>query len=238
MATDPSWQWRNHRPAIRRDPTLAAVADGASPQYQVLHHEVLVALKTRTGRNLRRNHLVLDADPWGCLTRARADQCAGLAVWASFPGPCPLGLIDGRPLSPFSRASSSRNSAISCFCSEISANNFNTNSRHSGGRPSRSGGVVTATLNQVAPRRGKQILSPRPLFCPSLPKVFSNRSLASGFQVTFHSWMYNPWLITAHLRFSQVDLRMGLISLCLPRSPSAGLACGLAMVSAGESSPR
>ena len=79
----------------------------------------------------------------------------------------PLGLMSGRPFSPFSRAISSRCSAIVRSSSASFANTLATNSRSwIDDRPSSSTGGRTHRLNPTRPRRGKHEMQPRPGFCP------------------------------------------------------------------------
>ena len=47
MAGDARRQRRHHRPPVRRQPALAAVADHLGAQHQVLHDVGLVALEAR-----------------------------------------------------------------------------------------------------------------------------------------------------------------------------------------------
>ena len=56
MARHTRWQRRNHRPSIRRNPALAAIADSPNPQHNILHHEILVSLEAGTRRDLQRKH--------------------------------------------------------------------------------------------------------------------------------------------------------------------------------------
>jgi hypothetical protein len=70
MARHTRWQRRNHRPSIRRNPALAAIADGPNPQHNILHHEILVSLEAGTRRDLQRKQRLLDADPWRHLAAA------------------------------------------------------------------------------------------------------------------------------------------------------------------------
>ena len=60
----PVRQRRQHGPAVGRAPALAPEADDTRANQQVLHHERLVALEPRTGRNLSPEHaLLMDAEP-------------------------------------------------------------------------------------------------------------------------------------------------------------------------------
>src|SRR5271165_5447675 len=79
----------------------------------------------------------------------------------------PLGLMSGRPFSPFSRAISSRCSLTTCFSAAISSMKPATTAS-SFGRLSadRLGGVLTHSVNRTPPRRSKEIMRPRPGFCP------------------------------------------------------------------------
>jgi hypothetical protein len=68
---------------------------------------------------------------------------------------------------PFSRGTSSRNSAIARFCSAFSLSSFKTSCRSSAfDRPEISGTAITDRLNRTAPGRGKQNINSRPVFCP------------------------------------------------------------------------
>src|ERR1700704_2589473 len=79
----------------------------------------------------------------------------------------PLGLIRGRPFRPFSRAFSSRSSAINRSCSATFLSNCTTSAfSASCDRSSMSAGAVTVRLNRPNPRRCKQNLNPSPGFCP------------------------------------------------------------------------
>ncbi|MGH8269185.1 MAG: hypothetical protein ACRES1_03910, partial [Steroidobacteraceae bacterium] len=83
------------------------------------------------------------------------------------PVSIPLGLISGLPFSPFSRAISSRSSAITRLCSAFSPSSFTTNRFSSArGRPSISGKATTVNLNQAAPRRRKQKNTPARTYAP------------------------------------------------------------------------
>jgi hypothetical protein len=71
--------------------------------------------------------------------------------------PIPLGLIDGRPLRPFSRAISSRCAATICFSSDTSlSNSTNRASRSARNRLDRSVGGAIPQPNRTRPRRGKR----------------------------------------------------------------------------------
>ena len=56
VAFDTGRQRRHQRPAVGRQPALAAVADDPRLQPQILDHEVLVALEPRAGRRGDRQH--------------------------------------------------------------------------------------------------------------------------------------------------------------------------------------
>ena len=78
-----SRQGRDHRPPIRGDPALAAIAHDPHPQHDVLHHEILVALEPRARRNLRLEDLLLDADPWCRLASATPTAAFATGFWRS-----------------------------------------------------------------------------------------------------------------------------------------------------------
>src|SRR5271166_4265130 len=79
----------------------------------------------------------------------------------------PLGLIDGRPFRPFSRAISSRCAATITFRSETSPSSSTTRASSSArGRPDGSEGVDMQRANRTRPRRGKLKNRRCPGFCP------------------------------------------------------------------------
>src|ERR1700739_4496067 len=72
-------QWRNDRSAVRRDPTLAPVADRMYRQHQVLDGIGLVAFEARSGRDSGLDDPILNTD-------------TGADLAASSVLPCPVGL--------------------------------------------------------------------------------------------------------------------------------------------------
>src|SRR3954452_10275050 len=79
----------------------------------------------------------------------------------------PLGLINGGPFRPFSRAISARCSTPVRSSSATLPNSPTTSSRSwADDRTSRSNGGLTQSLNLTSPRRGKEKVHDRPGFCP------------------------------------------------------------------------
>ena len=64
--------------SVRRQPPLTPIAHDVRAQHQILHHEVLVALETRTGRHRGRDHPILvDAAPGGLVAAAAMGRAGG-----------------------------------------------------------------------------------------------------------------------------------------------------------------
>src|ERR1700733_14779692 len=63
MAFDASWQWRQDRPGVRRDPALALVTGRAYRDHEVLHKKGFVTLEARPRWNLGRDHFFFNDDP-------------------------------------------------------------------------------------------------------------------------------------------------------------------------------
>ena len=139
VADRPRGQSRHHRPTIRGDPAFTAVADHVRTQDQLLDHVGLVSLEPRAGGNGRLEHpLLVDHKPVDLATPAGPALRSARAGSVAFS--MPLGLSFGGPLSPFSRAISSRNAAFSAFSATTSSSSCNTNPlRSSGARASISG---------------------------------------------------------------------------------------------------
>ena len=155
MAADAAGQRRHDGLAGRRQPALATVAHHPRGQHQILHLVRLVALELRARRTRHPQHLGLRRDPRRHLAAAAA--LAPLAAsFGSVASSMPLGLIDGRPLSPFSRAISSRCAATIRFSSATSPSNSTTRASSSArDRPDRSAGGDMPQPNRTRPRRGK-----------------------------------------------------------------------------------
>lgn len=62
MAVDAGRQRRRHRPPVRRQPTLPAIADHLRAQHQVLHDETRMALAARARRHRHRDDPLLVDD--------------------------------------------------------------------------------------------------------------------------------------------------------------------------------
>src|SRR5260370_34566318 len=62
MRADAHRQRRDHRASVRRHPAFAAIADRMRAQHQVLHHEFLVTLEARAGRDLDLDEPILGDD--------------------------------------------------------------------------------------------------------------------------------------------------------------------------------
>src|SRR5260370_21458221 len=62
MPADAHRQRRDHRASVRRHPAFAAIADRMRAQHQVLHHEFLVTLEARAGRDLDLDEPILGDD--------------------------------------------------------------------------------------------------------------------------------------------------------------------------------
>ena len=62
MAMDAGRQRRRHRPPVRRQPTLPAIAGHLRAQHQILHDETLIALEARARRHRHRDDPLLVDD--------------------------------------------------------------------------------------------------------------------------------------------------------------------------------
>src|SRR5260370_445725 len=62
MPADAHRQRRDHRASVRRHPAFAAIADRMRAQHLVLHHEFLVTLEARAGRDLDLDEPILGDD--------------------------------------------------------------------------------------------------------------------------------------------------------------------------------
>src|SRR4051794_17138932 len=60
MSADAGRQRRYHRAPVGGQPALAAIAEHPRPDLQLLHHIILVAFETGTGRHRDRDHLLFD----------------------------------------------------------------------------------------------------------------------------------------------------------------------------------
>ena len=112
----------------------------------LLDHVGLVSLEPRAGGNGRLEHpLLVDHKPVDLATPAArlAFRRAGSVAFSM-----PLGLSFGGPLSPFSRAISSRNAAFSAFSATTSSSSCNTNPLRSSGARASISGKHLAPANQ------------------------------------------------------------------------------------------
>src|SRR5690242_12175002 len=169
MTPDASRQGGDNALALRRDPASAAIPDHLRTQYQVLHHESLITLETRSGRAA--------ALSTSCSTIARGADLPRLRCllrrddFGVVAFSIPLGLIVGRPFKPFSRAISSRCSPTTRPSSATLPSSCTTSCRSSAfDKPVIVGGSLTISLNQADPRRRKQNVSSRPDFCAGAQK--------------------------------------------------------------------
>ena len=164
----PRGQRRHDGLARRRQPALATVAYHPRGDHQVLHLIRLVALELRSFRPATRS-------PRSSM-RPAAPPCRGRGACAacrwrfgSVASSMPLGLITGRPFSPFSRAFSSRSAATTRFNSATSPRSSATWASSSARDARRIGGRGHEPSESYSPAPGQTKNRHPPGVLPRLP---------------------------------------------------------------------
>ena len=166
MAANAARQRRHDRLALRRQPALSAIAYHSRCQHQLLHLVGLVTFELRTPRMRTRNTSVSGTTRDVTLPRRRRlTRLPPRFNPVAFS--IPLGLIDGRPLRPFSRAISSRCTSTICFSSATSpSSSTNRASSSARGKSERLavGGIPQPSLTARVGASGK--IKATPGLCP------------------------------------------------------------------------